>query len=370
MGNVPSPLTIVRRATIKEDLVSARFAETSELTSQFYELVKTYIQDISQIISDIKEVDGDIDVKDVNTDIRLDSLEALLRTFPVNPLENITWPTPPTDGLIYDEDANYSDSLFNSFDQKLQSTLSNVSTLLNSSIENAILQREKERDILINQDAVNAKASEWADRGCELPGGGLFTSIGQVSVDYQNALLTKSRDIAVESRKLEISNMHKLIEEINKFEEIRMQYKSGYWQRRLDAAKALLDRANIVFSGQIEIIKNKALVYQAVCTAYGSHANALSEFAKVKYDSIKGAIEYATLKVNARVGEINADIKELEFIHGSAIEGAKTQASLAAQIMSSALAAVNTSASISSGDSVSIDGNISISETWDHNLTE
>jgi hypothetical protein len=341
-----------------------------EFANEFYDLVTTYLGQLTGLVTSIPDVDNTVSIPDVNTDVDTTDLEALVRDFPVDPISGVTWPDPPTDTLVFNEDTDYSEDLFNAFDTKLQNVLADVTTLLNGTIENDILYRETERDAIVNQDAMSAKADEWAERGFELPGAGLFNNIGQVDTEYQNTLLTKSRDIAVESRKLEIENTQKILETINSFESIRMQYKSQYWTRRLDAAKTLLERGTIIFAGQIEVIKTKALTYQALTAAYASRAGALSDFAKVKFDGVRAAIEYASVQVNASVAELNSEISELEARYGLALEGVKSQANLAAQIMASALSAVSASAQISSSDSANMSTSLGSSEHWQHYMDE
>jgi len=360
-----------RRSEIKENIVTQKFSDMTDLTNDFYTLVTSYVAEITNIVGSMPDIDNTVEEPEVDlTSLDTSKLEELLRDFPVNPLENVVWPDVPSDTFNFNEDVNYSDTLFDSFDTKLQEVLANATTLLSASIESDILDQEEERDVLVNQDAKSAKAADWSESGFETPGSGLFTTQGQIDIDYQNKKLDKSRDIRVESRKLEIDNMKHALEQINGFESIRMQFKSDYWQRKLEATKALLERGTAIFTAQIEIIRSQAVTYQAICSAYSMHASALAEFAKAKFQDIRARVEYAAVLVTARVAELNSKIKEVETKYGIAMDGAKTQGALAAQVMASALAAVSASASISSTDSANVASSISASEGWTHYMDE
>lgn len=360
-----------RRQQVKEDIVTKKFTETMDLANEFYGLVKGYVADITNIVGSMPNIDNIIEEPDVDlTQIDTAKLEELLREFPVNPLENVVWPDVPTENLDYSEDVDYQDALFTSFDTKLQEVLADTTTLLNATIEDDIVDRESERDVIINQDAKSNKAADWAGSGFETPGSGLFSVQGQVDIDYQNKKLDKSRDVAVRSRELEISNSHKILEEINKFEAIRMEYKAGYWRRKLEAGKALLERGTVIFTAQIEIIRAQAVAYQAISSAYSMHASALSELARAKYQDIRARVEYAAVLVTARVAELNSKVQEMQIKYGISMDGAKTQGLLAAQVMASALSAVSASAHIASTDSANISSNISSQEQWTHYMDE
>jgi hypothetical protein len=360
-----------RRAQIKEDIVTQKFTETMNLANEFYEIVKTYVAEITNIAASMPDIDNTIEEPDVDlTQIDTGKLEELLRDFPVNPLEDVIWPDVPTENLDYHEDVDYQDTLFTAFDAKLQEVLDDATTLLNASIEDDIVDREAERDVIINQDAKGSKASDWAKSGFETPGSGLFSTQGQVDIDHQNKKLDKSRDVAVKSRELEIANTHKIIEEINKFEAIRMDFKAGYWRRKLEAGKALLERGTIIFMSQMEIIKAQAVTYQAITSAYGMHASALAELAKAKYQDIRARVEYASVLVTARVAELDSKIREAEVKYGISMDGAKTQGLLAAQVMASALSAVSASAHIASTDSANVSSSIQSQEQWTHYMDE
>lgn len=360
-----------RRTEIKENIVTQKFSQMTDFSNEFYALVQTYIAEITAIVGSMPDIDNKIEEPDVDlTPFDTGKLEELLKDFPDNPLENVDWPDVPTDNLDYNEDVDYQDALFADFDTKLQEILADATTLLNATIEDDIVDREAERDVIINQDAKSNKAADWAENGFETPGGGLFSTQGQVDVDYQNKKLDKSRDVAVKSRELEIANTHKVLEEINKFEAIRMDFKAGYWRRKLDAAKALLERGTVIFTAQIEIIKAQALTYQAITSAYSHHASALAEIARTKFQDIRARVEYAAVLVTARIAELNSKIAEVSTKYGISMDGAKTQGALAAQVMASALAAVSASASIASTDSANVSSNISSQEQWTHYMEE
>jgi hypothetical protein len=368
--NVPQVIPD-RRTEVKENIVVQKFADMSSLTNDFYELVKTYVQEITDIVRSMPDIDNTVTVPDVDlTPVDTNKLEELLRDMPTDPLANVVWPPVPTDNLDFQEDVDYSDDLFTLFDTELQNVLADTSALINASIQDDMVDMEDERDAIINQDAKTNKAADWAESGFETPGSGLFSVQGQVDVDYQNKKLDKSRDVRVRTVEQEIANKQKLHEEINKFEATRMEFKAGYWQRKLDASKAILERGTVIFTASVEIIKAQATTYQAIAAAYASHAGALAEIAKTKYQDIRARVEYAAVQVNAAIAELNSKVEEIKTKYGISMDGAKVQGNIAAQVMASALAAVSASAVISSTDNATVSSSISASETWEHYMDE
>lgn len=360
MGNVPVTIPF-RRAEIKENLVTTKFSETMAFANTFYGLVTGYLTDLNSLVNSIPNINNIIDIPDVVTEVDIGDIESLLREFPENPLADTTWPDPPTDTLIFNEDAGYSDSTFQAF-------LASVQSNLTQDLENGIATREQERDAAAVDDAISAAANEWADRGFELPGGGLFNNISRIHAEGINNSATKTREAATRVSQILLQNSVAALGEVTKFEASRMTYMSGYWSRQIEAAKSLLDRGTQIFVGKIEVIKAQASAYQAASGGFAAHAGALSEFAKAKVESLRGALEYAKVQVDAQVATLNSRLKELEIKYSTSLGGVKAQADLAAQIMSSALAAVSASASMTTGDSVNMSTNADTSENWNHNL--
>ena len=365
MGYVPVISPNQDTTEVVRTLVSEKFAATSLYASDAYDKAISFLDSIIGLINNISDVNTDITLDEINLDPSI-NITSYLRNIPVPPI--FIYPTLPTDSFSYTED-NYISSLLDLLKTKLTSILNGVS-ILDPSVENAIFNRESERDKLVLQDTKDRIASDWSERGFDLPGGGLFNALLQTDVEYQNKKLDKSRTIAEETRKIEVENIRTSIQESRQIENVLMDYKSKYWDRKLQAAKYIVDQAIVIFNAAVELIKTKANVYSTEVSAFASFIGALVSAANVEIAVIKGKVDYAVADGNLKVEIVKARIEEMKASVGLALQATDAGSRVAAQLAASALSAVSAGASLSVGNTQAINSAIEASERWQHNIEE
>ena len=108
-------------------------------------------------------------------------------------------------------------------------------------LETAIYDRETERNEIANNDAKEKIADEWAKRGFELPGVGLFNMMSQVDIEYQNKRIDKARAVVEEMRKMELQMEQFALENGNKTVAVDHETHKAYYDRSLEANKAIVN---------------------------------------------------------------------------------------------------------------------------------
>ena len=364
MSYVPQIMPNQTTTGIVTNLVNQKFAATAEYANTAFNTAMTFLNDIISLIQNIVDIDTDVDIHHINFRPSF-NISSYLRDIPVAP--DITYPALPTDSFSYTEDA-YISALLDLLKTKLTSILNGVS-ILDPAVENAIFQRETERDELVLQESKDRLASDWSERNLELPGGGLFNSFLQVDVEYLNKRLDKSRAIAEETRKIEIENIRLAIQESRQIENVLMDYKNKYWDRKLQAASKVLEQALAIFNAAIELVKTKATVYGAEVSAFASYIGALVAAANIEVMVIRGKMEYTVAEANIRIEQIKAEIEEMKAASGIAVNATDAGAKVAAQLAASALSAVSVGANLKVDNSQAVNASIQAEEQWNHNIS-
>jgi len=290
---------------------------------------------------------------------------------PLLELEAPSWSyTPPSE---------YKSALMDILNNKLQNNIVNGGTGLPEDIEQAIYDRQKERDEQQINETINQAMETWASRGFDLPPGMLMAEVDKILLDYQHSKLDRSRDIAINQAELEQKNMQFSIQAGIDLERLRVQifmdlanialnaaksyadigiaiYNAKVTQYRalvdsyrtqmeavrqkleaqvtkLEVYKGQLDGARLqeelnkdklnVFNSQLEAVRNKIAIYNSKVETYKSFIQ--TELAKI--DAFKGQIEAYVGKVNAYATKVSAISKKLE-IGKLKVDIANTKASL------------------------------------------
>lgn len=363
------PVIVPATSSNANDLVVEKFGLSIHYANEAFILAMGYLDDLTDIVRTIENIDTSVELDKVGLDPSA-KLDELLRDAPVNPIKNADYNiTTPTNLFTYAEDS-YLSTLLSALNTKLLDIVNNGGSPLGAVAEQAMFDRETERDELINQDARNAIAADWAESGLSLPGGGLFNMQSQVDVNYQNKMLDKNRAITEETRRIAIETTKHAFEQVNSIEQTLMTYTSGKWERKLQAAGKIMEEGLIVFRAAIEKLKVKADVYGITVQAFAAEAGAITKVADVQVAVIRGKIEYAVAKANLVISQLSADIRQLELKYGFSMDATKAGSQIASQLAASSLAATSASAYISTSESSSTGSSISVSESSSHVQTQ
>jgi len=167
-------------------------------------------------------------------------------------------------------------------------------TGLTPEVEDAIWNRDLERNEQALMDSVDKVTTNWAKRGFPLPDGLLAHSIAELQKEYMNRRIDRSREIAVEQAKLEQSNIFKSMEIGTGLYQICNDLLLKYVAQTLETQKAVAAFFNQYVDLQIKAQSNVVDIYKAQASVY--EAKIRTELGKV--DVFKAQIEAELAKAN------------------------------------------------------------------------
>jgi len=143
-------------------------------------------------------------------------------------------------------------SLFEALRARLLDNIVNGGTGLSAAVEDAIWNRELEREEQALSDAVDKAAATWAKMGFALPDGMLGASIASLHNDYQNRKIDRAREIAVKQAELEQANLKISMELSVGVENILMQAFNDYARRAFESSKSTADIMIALYKSRLE----------------------------------------------------------------------------------------------------------------------
>jgi hypothetical protein len=169
-------------------------------------------------------------------------------------------------------------------------------TGLTPAIEEAIWNRDLERNEQTLEDSTDKAVAVWAKLGFSLPDGMLAHSIAELQKEYENRRIDRSREIAIKQAELEQTNLFKSLELASGLMAhiigLEIEYEKLVLQAQELTAKyanEYIDMQIKAYMAQVDAYKVRAQVYETLIRA---------ELAKV--DVYKAQIEGQKL-----IGEIN-----------------------------------------------------------------
>ena len=209
-------------------------------------------------------------------------------------------------------------------------------TGLSADVEDAIWNRDLERNEQALRDATDKVTSMWASKNFSLPDGFLAHSLSEIQKEYMNKLLDRSREIAIKQADLEQSNLFKSMElSINlaaKLIELFIQYESLVLRSQEDTAKfanEYIDLQIKTYMSKVEAYKATAMVYETLVRAnlakvevYKTQLEAQrlilsinEQTVRIYIEEIRAAtmlIEQYKIRVDAMVAELSADRMKID----------------------------------------------------------
>lgn len=200
------------------------------------------------------------------------------------------------------QQVTYGSALLDALKAKLLTNIVDGGTGLNATVEDAIWNRENEREALALQDAVDKVTGQWAKMGFPLPDGLLSAEILALNTEYENHRLDRARDIAIKNAELEQANLKYSLEYSITIESKFLDLADRYCARALEASKATLDLAIQVFKSNVDLYNVKAMVYKAKADVYASQLQA----AKVEVEKYSAQVQAAGMVAN--VNKLNVEL--------------------------------------------------------------
>lgn len=397
------------------DLVQQRFDDMREYSLDGYNMAFDAIKALENIAEglrlinrviplDTTTIEGELedrsqDEPDIDEDLyRVDS-----SGMPPDPtgLENAVLDPIPSDyptlvgpGTVNEGQLDYTSELMTKLQSKIMNDLIYGSTGLTADVENAIFNRNYERDLVEYDDELDRIAANWSRGGCPYPNGGLRAAQDRVTREFSNKRTDVSRDIMIKSWELALQNTHFIISQGIAIESLMIKWAEAVGSRVLDASKAAID-ANLRtyevswkgFSDRVKTIIDKAMakiqynlgiirIFEAKVNAYASKMkaeadrvnavargdeaevavfNALVNFDIQKINLnlkvIEAKIQQATANAHILIKDKEIEIKAYEALNQLKAEAQKAIGSIAAQVAAGALSAVHAQVSIGASNS-------------------
>jgi len=397
------------------DLVQQRFDDMREYSLDGYNMAFDAIKALEQIAHglalinrviplDTTTIEGELDDR---SDDEPDFDESLYRVdssgMPPDPtgLENAVLDPIPTDyptlvgpGTVNEGDLEYVSDLMTKLQAKIMNDLIYGSTGLTADVENAIFNRNYERDLVEYDDELDRIAANWSRGGCPYPNGGLRAAQDRITREFSNKRTDVSRDIMIKSWELALQNTHFIIAQGIAIESLMIKWAEAVGNRVLDASKATID-ANLRtyevswkgFSDRVKTIIDKAMakiqynlglirIFEAKVNAYASKMKAESDRVSavargdeaevavfnslINFDIqkvnlnlkvIEAKIQQATANAHILIKDKEIEIKAYEALNQLKAEAQKAIGSIAAQVAAGALSAVHAQVSIGASNS-------------------
>jgi hypothetical protein len=308
-------------------LVESGWADAHDYADRAFTAATTFLNELQAAalaLDNLPYVDSNL------TQITLDisGLDALIGVAPVSPNNTAVFTDQP-----------YTSAYLNDLRTLLDSWVNGASTGLDPTVEQAIWDRARSREIV----ASNVKAKEafrsFAMRGFTKPPGMLSIEVQDAVQETQNNIVTASREVMIKQADLEQSNRRFAMEEAWKVEEGMITYLNQQMARSLDYAKTVQDFITKIYAEQITAYDTQAKVYTA-------KVNAETEVFKAE---VNANVAEASIRIEASKANVQIMIQQASIL----VEMIKGGAQVAAQLAASALSSVNLSGQISDHTSVS-----------------
>jgi len=151
---------------------------------------------------------------------------------------------------------------------KLKSNIEDGGTMIDSSVEDDIWNRDLERHEQTLQDIVDKATSQWAKLGFSLPDGLLASNLLAINNEYANKRLDRSREIAVKQAELEQQGMFKSLELGTGFSNMWFGVLEAYKKRAFDLTKITVDTMLAIYKERVNQFNLKLESFKADLLAW------------------------------------------------------------------------------------------------------
>lgn len=210
---------------------------------------------------------------------------------------------------------------------------------LTQEIEDAIFNRDLERNEQTLEDTTDKVISMWAKKGFSLPDGLLGHSLSEVQKEYMNKKIDRSREIAIKQADLEQNNLFKsmeigaslafkLIEQLNaykelvfKIEETVVKYANEYLDMQIKAHNSVID----VLKATVQIHELNIRAQTAKVENYKAQIEGLMAINGVNESNVRLYSAQITAAVEKYRGELSGDTIKAQ-IFSTQMQGVLAQA--------------------------------------------
>lgn len=254
-------------------------------------------------------------------DLNIATFDYLLGIAPAVPPNNFAFTELP-----------YSSTLLTDLRAQLLAWVDGKSTGILPSVEQAIYDRGRGREVVVSNRKAGEAVRAFAMRGWPKPPGALSLELLDAAQEAQHTSVTLNREIIIKQAELEQSNRRFSFEQSWKMEEAMIAYTNNQMQRALEKAKILQQFL-------VEIFQQQVAEYDVQTKAYSARVGAETQafVAKVNENVAEANIRIEAIKV-----ELQTFIQEMTLT----TEALKAGATVSAQLAASALSSLNIQASV------------------------
>lgn len=219
---------------------------------------------------------------------------------------------------------------------------------LTQDVEDAIFNRDLERNEQTLEDTTDKMVAMWAKKGFSLPDGLLAHSLSEVQKEYMNKKIDRSREIAIKQADLEQNNLFKsmeagvslafkLIEQLNtykemvfKIEETVVKYANEYLDMQIKAHNAIID----VLKAKIQLHELNIRAQTVKVENYKAQIEALMAINGVNENDVRLYSSQITAAVEKYRGELSGDTVKAQ-IFSTQMQGVLAQSQVNESIIKS-----------------------------------
>lgn len=392
-------------------LVQEKFRTSQDYAKEALDLSYDLLDKLVNLSGELSVPSFSISVPDMPLDIDINSV--LNQERPTKPEISPNFPSPPDPVTLPSLDIDsipkpdmsdlqlpstnvdagaldYSSDLLDLLKLKLFNEINHGGTALSPEVENAIWNRDYERELQAHLDGYDRIYSDFARRGFPIPSGTINALLQEHELNFTNKRIDRARDIAIKQEELAIQNLRFFIDKGIELEKTLMTFTDSFAKRVLEASatevKAKVDLYNAqvhkynvmvaiykaILDGKVEELKAVVDSYRAKTEVFVNQVRAESErinayvrtyateveafrttigaieaVANLGIKVYQAKIEEAIARANLYLKSVEVAIKNYEAINGMRIDTIKAVATIASHIVAGMMSAVSANASIS-----------------------
>lgn len=317
-----------------QQLVADGWARSQDYADQAFRAALDFVARLKLSVGTWISPNIDTNLNQLNLDLA--AFTAAIGTIPAAPANSFAFTEIP-----------YSSTLLTDLRARLLEWVDGKSTGLLPSVEQAIWDRGRAREVVSSNRKAQEAVRSFSMRGFSKPPGALSIEIQDAVQEAQNTSVTLSRDVMIKQAELEQTNRRFSFEQAEKMEEALISYTNLQMQRALDKAKELQQFAISIYQAQVSMYGVGVSIYTARIAAEASVFKAKTDI----------QVAEANIRIEAAKVQIQALIQEVT-LH---LEAMKAGAQVSSQLAASALSSLSISAQLA--DHVQQTGSVSAGYT-------
>lgn len=223
----------------------------------------------------------------------------------------------------------YTSTLLSALQTKLESVIENGGTGLSQDVENAIWDRNREREARSARDAL-AELDRMEEMGFSLPPGVYVDGRIKIATETDYVNRGHSREVMIKQAELEQANVQHALTVATQLEGSLLQYTNQVEQRLFDSCKYATEAGISIYNARVQAYGALVDAYKARLAVYESQVR--GELAKVEVYKVQVEAERTKAEVNKALVEsyrvqIDAALSNVE-IFKARIGAIQTQAEI------------------------------------------